>query len=240
VRVDGLERRRRVTGFRQTGGRVLEILAAGGGDLGRGVTTGAIEGIVVDSMGLPLTGVRVGYVGSSQMVFTNSEGRFNMVGLSEGTYRIRFVESQLESFGLTPPQVTREVVGGVSSYLEFHVPSLGDMLQDTCQGERSPDTGVLAGIVRQEGTNRPLEGVTVRVRWSRFEVTSATLGVVGREAFTIHETATDPNGFYRFCAVPTREELAVGTTLDGVDSAIQTLALSGQEEGRFHIILRVP
>jgi hypothetical protein len=238
ILVGGADRRRRIAGFRQTGGRVLEILEAGGSDLALGVGTGAIEGIVVDSMGLPMPGVRVGYIGSNQAVFTNAEGRFNMVGLSEGTYRIRFVESELESLGFSPPPVTREVVVGVSSYLEFHMPSLGNMLADMCRAEDEPGAGVLAGVVREQGTDRAIGEAVVRVRWSQFEATGATSGLVGREAFTILETATDANGFYRFCTVPRRQELTVWTELNGVESGLQTIALSGLEEGRVHVIRR--
>ena len=240
VDVGGPERPRRVTGFRQTGGHVLEILEAGGRDLGRGVRTGAIEGIVVDSMGLPMSGVQVGYVGSNQAVFTNAEGRFNMVGLDEGTYRVRFVEPQLGSFGYVPPPVVREIAGGVSSYVEFHMPSRGDMLEDMCRGEARPDTGVLGGVVREEGTERPVQGATVRVRWSQFEATGASVGTVGREAYTALETTTDAYGFYRFCAVPRREELTVVTTVNGIEAAAGTLALSSREESRLHMIRRAP
>ncbi|MDH3206148.1 MAG: carboxypeptidase-like regulatory domain-containing protein [Gemmatimonadota bacterium] len=238
IQVGGIERRRRITGFRQTGGRVLEIIEAGGRDLGRGVSTGAVEGLVVDSMGLPMPGVRVGYVGSNQQVFTDTEGRFNLVGLAEGTYRIRFVDAQVESLGLTPPPVTREVAPGVSSYLEFHMPSPGDMLADMCRVEAEPGKSVLAGIVREQATERTVSGAVVRLRWSRFEATGATAGLVGREAYTIQETTSDANGFYRFCAVPRQEELTLWSVLGGVESAPQTLALSGREESHLHVIRR--
>lgn len=238
VRVGGNDRRRRITGFRQTGGRVLEILEAGGRELGRGIVTGAVEGIVVDSMGLPMPGVEVGYVGSNQAVFTNSEGRFNMVGLAEGTYRIRFVASELEALGFVPPPVVREVAGGVSSYLEFHMPSLEDMIADRCRAEAVTGTSVLAGVVRWQDNDRVVTGAVVRVRWSQFEATGATAGLVGREAFTILETTTDGDGLYQFCGIPRREELSVWSVLDGVESPEQTFALAGQEGGRVHVIHR--
>jgi len=98
----------------------------------------------------------------------------------------------------------------------------------------------LAGVVREQDTSRAVVGATVRVRWSQFRANGATSGLVGQEAFTILETVTDPSGFYRFCAVPRREELTVVTSLNGVDSAEQTLALSSQEEGRAHVIHRAP
>ena len=238
VQVGGVERRTRITGFRQTGGRVLEIIEAGGRDLGRGVRTGAIEGLVVDTMGLPMPGVRVGYVGSNQQVFTDEEGRFNLIGLNEGTYRLRFLDSHFDSLGYSPSPVTREVAPGLSSYLEFHMPSLGGLLVDLCRAEAEPGTGVLAGAVRERGTDRPVAGAVVRIRWSRFESTGATGGLVGREAFTIQETTSDANGFYRFCAVPRQEELTLVTVLDGDESAEQSLALSGREESRLHVVRR--
>ena len=236
VDVSRSDRRRRITGYRRTGGRVLEVVEAGGRDLARGVSTGAIEGIVVDSLGVPIRGVHVGWMGSPQTLVTNTEGRFNMVGLTEGTYRVRFMDPRLDSLGFEPPMITREVVGGISSYVEFHMPSPGDLLARVCEGETPTGAGVVGGVVRDASTRRPIPEAAVRMRWSRLELNGVRTGLVDRESYTELQTTTDRNGVYRFCAVPRREELTIVAGVAGVDGPGETLRLSDDEAGRMHIV----
>jgi hypothetical protein len=240
VDVSRSDRRTRITGFHVSGGRVIEALEAGGRDLGRGVTTGAIEGIVVDSLGMPIRGVEIGTVGSNQTLFTNAEGRFNIVNLAEGTHRVRFIDSDLAALGFEPPTVTREVVGGVSSSLEFVMATPGALLREACGTETEPGTSVLGGVVRNAVTSASIAGAMVRVQWSRLELNGASSGVVGRQAWTELSTTTDPFGVYRFCSVPRREELTVVASVDGVDGAPTRLAISSDEEVHTRTILYSP
>jgi len=231
------DRRRRITGFHKTGGRVMEIVAAGGRDLGRGVTTGAIEGIVVDSLGVPIKGVRVGTVGSSQTLFTNAEGRFNLVNLMEGTYRVRFIDPDLEALGLQPPEITREVLGGVSANIEFLMPKPGDLLREACGDEAEPGTAVLGGVVRDATTGQPIPNGTVRVTWSKFEIVGAGSFRNTQSGF---ETTTDGFGVYRFCSVPRREELTLVSSVDDMVSTASALAISSDEDAHLAVLSYAP
>ena len=213
---------------------MIEALEAGGRDLGRGVTAGAIEGIVVDSLGMPMRGVEVGTAGSNQTLFTNAEGRFNIVNLAEGTYRVRFVDADLVAMGFPPPTVTREVVGGVSSSLQFVMPSPAALLREACGTETEPGTSVLGGVVRDAVTHEPIAGATVRVTWSRVDLVATT----SRQTRSGFETTTDAFGVYRFCSVPRREELTIVSSVDGVEGRPQTLAVSSEEEAHVHILSR--
>jgi hypothetical protein len=236
VRASGLEQSRRITGFLQTGGTVLEILEAGGRDLGRGVRTGAIEGIVVDSLGVPMPEVRVGVVGSNQMVFTNAEGRFDIVGLDPGTYAVRLVVARLEELGLVPPTMNRQVLGGESSYLEYHVLSAREIAAARCGPEEVPEgTSVLTGVVRDAAGGGPVAAATLRLTWSRYDDSASTV-VSFREEISGFETAADERGVYTFCGVPRREELTLVTLVAGEEVAEQSLALSAQEESRVHVV----
>jgi len=232
----GRSDRRRITGFHRSGGRVVEILEAGGRDLGQGVSTGAIEGLVVDSLGLPLQGVRVGTAGSSQSIFTNAEGRFNLVRLAEGTYRIQFVDPDLEALGLESPTITREVAAGVSSYVEIIMPSPAALLKEACGAEAAPSTSVLGGVVRDAATGEPIEGATVGVRWSAIRLTGARSGVIGRESYTEVRTTTNPLGVFFFCSVPRQTEMEVAVGVDEVEIAAETVTLGGEEEGRILVV----
>ncbi|MGD2046453.1 MAG: carboxypeptidase regulatory-like domain-containing protein [Gemmatimonadota bacterium] len=233
VEVEALNRdRRRIVGFRRAGGHVDDVVEAGGRDLRQGTTTGAIEGIVVDSLGVPIQGVRVGWTGSSQRVFTNAEGRFGLVGLAEGTYRIAFDDPHLEAFGLAPPEVTQEVSPGVATSIELVMPSPAELVREACGPEATARTATLAGIVRDATGGDPFVGATVRARWSSIELNGRSNGAVGRETFTVTETTTDAYGVYRFCSVPRRESLTLTAEVAGVPGGEVTLYVRDDEEAR--------
>jgi hypothetical protein len=204
-RVDDSGRRSRfINGYRQVGGVVLEAREAGGRRLGQRVATGGFEGVVLDSVGVPIASARVGVVGSNQEVYTDAAGRYGIVGLNPGRYQVRFVDPALESIGFVPEPVARDVIRGESTTLDFHMPSVGDVLFEACRGvERRTEFAILAGMVRDE-RRRPVEGAQVLVEWSTFRIRSPG-GDVDFDGETIDgfQTTTDASGSYRFCGVPT-------------------------------------
>jgi hypothetical protein len=220
--------RTRIDGYRQAGGRVLEVRNSGGDAFLRG-ETGTIEGFVQDSLGvLPLSGVRVGVVGSNQQVFTDEEGRFRITGLTDGTYRVLFVDTRLESYGVGPEPVEREVVRGEVTSVFFRMPPLSDLLFEVCRDESPPEgTAVLAGRVVQSGTRRPVGDITVRIRWEDFRMTppgAAVRQITGSDVQGL-ETVTDATGFYRICGVPEGRLLRVAVERDGREAPSDTLRI---------------
>lgn len=198
-------RRRFINGYQVTGGLVLEVREAGGRRLGQRVETGGFEGVVLDSLGAPVAGARVGVVGSNQEVYTNGEGRYGITGVNPGRYQIRFVDPTLELIGFVPPAVVRDVVRGEVTTLDYHMPSVGDVLFDLCRETPRPeDSAILAGTVR-DGQRRPVEGAQVMVQWTTYRMRSTSerdVRVDGSDTDGF-STTTDSEGFYRFCGVPT-------------------------------------
>jgi len=110
VDVGRLDQRTRILGFQRTGGRVEEVFEAGGADLARSTTTGAIQGIVVDSVGLPIQGARVGVSGSNQTMRTDAQGRFRrLIQVFLGEKRITGIK--------VPVDTTTRVLTAVSAIL---------------------------------------------------------------------------------------------------------------------------
>ncbi|MGB1657138.1 MAG: carboxypeptidase regulatory-like domain-containing protein [Longimicrobiales bacterium] len=218
--------------YHQTGGLVMEVKEAGGRGLGRMARTGGIEGVVRDSVGVPLRGVRVGVVGSNQEVYSNAEGRYSITGLPEGRYRVRFVDERLEIMGYVPGPLERDVVSGEMSWLEYVTPSVGDVLFEVCR-----DEDVAAGLVSLAGivADRNGQGVplaTVRVEFTEFRLPSGLI-LQDRQWMEITTTRT---GFFKFCGVPPDTRLTVDASLDDVTSDPMVLEIPAHEMGRMLVI----
>lgn len=232
--------RTRVDGYRQTGGRVTEVRSAGGEALMRGETA-AIEGFVQDSLGvMPKQGVRVGVVGSSQMVFTDAEGQFTIGGLTDGVYRLRFVDDELESYGLEPDPVEQSATRGEVSTVYFRMPSVSELAFEACREEAAarraaliertgtpleatppasaalPEgTAMLAGRVVDASSGRALPGVTVQIRWENFRVRAVPGGGAIESDIIGFSPVTDERGYYRACGVPQDTRLRITLIRDG-------------------------
>ncbi len=221
-------RRSYIAQYHQTGGRVLEVREAGGRSLGQRVQTGGVEGIVTDSIGVPLAGVRVGVIGSNQEVFSNADGHYAITGLTEGRYQVRFVDPNLEAIGFIPEPVIRDVIRGEISSFDYHMPSIGDVLFEACRDEEVPERSViLAGLVR-DGRGRAAAGAAVRVQWSEFR-TNAGTGLTTVQIAEISDgldVTASATGFFRFCGVPDGERLTLQASLGDMQSDPMEMFLS--------------
>jgi len=127
---------------------VASVREAGGRRLGARTGTGGVEGAVLDSLGAPARGVAVAVVGSNQTVFTNARGEFSITGLVEGTYRIRIRDPRLDDAGYMTEPVLQDVIPGEMARLEYHLPSMGEVLFDACrEADRDDGPGIVAGRV---------------------------------------------------------------------------------------------
>ena len=218
----------RIVGYRQSGGRVLEVRNSGGSSFMRG-ETGTIEGFVQDSLGvLPLSGVRVGVVGSNQLVFTDAEGRFSITGLTDGTYRIRFVEDRNEVHGVEPDPIEREVTRGEVTSVFYRMPPLSDLLFELCRSEAPPEgTAILTGQVVGGPAAAPVANAVVRVRWEDVRMDprgTPDRRITGTDVSGL-ETTTDARGSYRICAVPEGRLLRLSVDQDGRELPADTLRI---------------
>jgi hypothetical protein len=223
-----------VTRVRRSGGRVLEVHEAGGRPSRGRAGTGGIEGIVVDSAGAPVAGARVGAIGWNQESFTDAQGAFTLLGMPEGTYEVRAVDPRWAGLGLEPPLVTREVIPGEVSYIQLHLPKVGDLLRTVCPDLPERGGGVLVGRVL-DSTGRPLSGATVQVVWSSF---GADPGGGLREISNGLETTTDADGAYRLCGVALGRRLEVMSRVGEAERSAGSLTIGEGEVGTLFEIRR--
>ena len=210
-------RRPYIAQYHVTGGLVLEAREAGGRSLGQRTATGGIEGITLDSIGLPKQGVRVGVLGSNQTVFSNAEGRFSITGLAEGRYRVRFVDQELAAIGHVSAPLTRDVVPGEFTYVEYLAPSIGDVLFQACRGvEREEGSVIVAGSV-VDARGRGVAGAVVRVLWRGFRIAGGDriLDDLSNLREDLHslETQSGDAGEFSFCGAPPDVTLTLSAEL---------------------------
>ena len=159
-------------------------------------------------------------MGSNQEFYSNAEGRYAITGLEPGRYQIRFVDPTLELVGFVPPPVTRDVIRGEATELDYHMPSVGDVLFEWCRDvERPEGAAVLAGIVH-DSRGRPLEGATVTVRWSTF------VNRIDREEIDGFQSTTDDAGSYRFCGVPTDQLVRLSAAHGELESDVYEVRIA--------------
>ncbi len=236
------DRRPFIAQFHQTGGLVLEAREAGGRSLGQRAQTGGVEGVVMDSIGVPLGGVRVGVVGSNQEFYTDPEGKFSIAGLTEGRYQVRFVDARLEQAGYIPEPVPRDVIRGELGYMEYHMPSMGDVLFEACRGVgRDEGSVVLAGTV-VDGMGQVVPDATVRVSWTGFF--QAGGGWVDSEnpngltqTTDGFETSTSSTGFFNFCGVPPETDLRLYAVSGAEESDEHTVQISEFDTGALRVLV---
>jgi hypothetical protein len=220
-----------VTRTRRSGGRVLEVHEAGGRSLGGRSSTGGIEGVVVDSVGAPIAGARVGAVGWNQEAFTDAQGAFALLGMREGTYEVRFVDPRLAAFGLLPPLSVREVIPGEVSYVQLHMPPVGELLRGVCGGEPgAAEDGVLVGRVL-DATGRPVANATVRATWSTYDAPGGDPASLMVRTTDGVETTTGADGIYRLCGVLRGVRLEIVSIVDGVERTAEAVTISEDDVG---------
>jgi hypothetical protein len=228
-------RRAQLAGTRRGGGRVLDVIEGGGRSLGGFSARGGIEGLVIDSAGLPVVGARVGVVGWNQEAFTDSLGAFSLIGLGGGSYEVWYVGPQAASHGLQPLPVERSVIPGEVSYIELYMPTERELLREVCGG-RAPTGGAsLAGRVL-DARGQPLPDVIVRVTWPAPRPAGAPAPAIAIRRRV--EAATGEDGTYSLCDLPRGPTLDVSTIANGEEVDAGQLTIAAREVGAIRELRR--
>lgn len=205
-----------VIGYREVGGEITEVSTLNHVSLIE-ASWGTLTGTVWDSTRAgPLEGAEVFLDGTGYSASTDSIGRFELRGLPEGRFLVRFRHPRLDSLNVVMDGAEVVLRPGIRMDLTMTIPSLATLAASLCEGlEAGPGTGTLVGEVGSSVSGDPLPGVRIQVTWNPSLGARPTVGSSGRSDLLTFgdrvglETASNPKGWYTACGVPAGLELEV-------------------------------
>ncbi|HET7550815.1 MAG TPA: carboxypeptidase regulatory-like domain-containing protein [Gemmatimonadaceae bacterium] len=188
--------------IREAGGEVTEILSAAGRSLSRS-SIASLTGTVHDSIqGGAAAGVSVFLAGTMFSSTTDTNGRYRFDSLPPGRYTLSFDAPTLDSLGIAAPYATVELRAGTTTEANLAVPSVSVLLAVLCPGPLpGTERGMVAGVVRDAASAKPLANAEVGLSWRGREVVMDGPHFV---TDTIRVKA-DSLGGYRVCRAPAGE-----------------------------------
>lgn len=195
-------RRSRLKGIVEEGGWVLEARTRETGAIAFAERGGVIAGQVHEAGGSRLeSGGWVALVGVGVAVDLDSEGRFAIPGLPEGTYQLSYLRPSLGDLDRYYALADAIVRSGDTTTVRMQAADPDAVLARACGLEEwVPHTGVLEGHVLLPGTNLAASGVRVVAKWEEWR----TAGTGPWQGRGLHvSTETNSLGAFRLCGVPT-------------------------------------
>ncbi|HEX8271719.1 MAG TPA: carboxypeptidase-like regulatory domain-containing protein [Longimicrobiaceae bacterium] len=233
----------RVLSIREEGGEILEVRTPAG-ELVRAGGRARLAGVVRDGVGAgPLAGAAVRLAGTPYAVRTDAEGRFRMADLPEGRYRVELDHPHLDSLPVSAPGWEVELKRDAEARLEMATPSRREILAGLCPEGITAKQGVLLGTVRSAAG--AVQGTTVAVEWSRWDVSDAMyqgMGRVSGSGMTVVQqqrtraaSELDERDRYRVCGVPADATLRVAVEHAGAKGRPETVRLAPGEIRRLDL-----
>jgi hypothetical protein len=171
---------------------------------------GAVTGTVYDSLRQrPLVGATVVIDGTMYSAKTDGIGRYHIDSVPVGQYRMGFFHPVLDSLGLASAVQNVTVQGGATAHVDMGVPSVATISAAVCPpSARQPNTGIVAGVVRDANTGAPLPGAVVVLSWMGMRVSGGRL----INMLQATNATADKRGSYWVCGVPSGTTITVRAT----------------------------
>jgi len=209
-------------GFRDTGGRVVEVAGARGA-LVYSAERAWVEGAVFDSTrNTPLPGAVVRIAGTDVTDRTDAGGHFELSAALEGAYRVTVEHPWLDSIGFHDPGNQVELATGVIRPVSIGVPHADSIAARLCvDAPDGPDTRIVIGVVRG-GDGAPVRRAIVNASWQ-------ILGWSDDAKLRVHvirqEVAAGDDGFYVLCGVPQAQPVTVAAQSDSAGAGAERVIL---------------
>lgn len=176
-----------------------------------------VRGVAYDSLrGIPLSHAVVGVLGMSASVTTDERGHFSIAGVPQGSRTFVVQHASLDSIGFRGLSRRHLVAPGIDE-VRLAVPSFRTLWAVTCGGTPPADSGFLYGTVRHTATKAPVAGARVEVSWI---VTTYDKSRGIRQRRVRGRAATDVDGNYAACGVPTSHWLKVAADRQGASAGV--------------------
>ena len=155
-----------------------------------------VRGVVFDSLRRqPMRNAFVSMAGSSEVITTDSRGRFQFDSVAPGAHRLTAQHPLLDSIGLSG--LTATVTDGVSE-VNLAVPSFATIWRVACGGRAPKDSGIVYGTIRDANGGAPVADAAVQLSWS--ELMLDRKRHVMQRRWKV-ETRSNATGGYAVCGV---------------------------------------
>lgn len=205
--------RRELTGFRDTGGQIIEMYDLDGHLLYRSPDIVTVRGTVFDSTrGRPLSNASVQIANTPYNAVTGREGQFEVTTLLDGEYDLTFAHLRADSLGYRPSGATIDVGPGDTVGVALAIPGLDAVLDRVCRRHRGDPEHARVLVGRVLGPQgRPARDAPVRASWQRISVPTDPSGQWAVRD-SEQSVKTDDRGWYAVCDLPPDRGIALEAT----------------------------
>jgi hypothetical protein len=219
------ERVTELIGTHEEGGRIVSLEKTPPRAAAAPVSTFAVHGSVTTAEGAPVAGARAFLSGTGHSSVTDREGRFAMLDVTAGKYRLSFTHPRFDTLGIVGPAIDLSV--NAASEHQLAMPPDDQIARSVCQslqGDAARAPTLLYGYVREGSSPAVVPNATVTVTWRTPIARGPTVGV-RNETF---EVESDGTGYYFVCGVPRETPLAVRAsrgTRRGIEQKVEPIAI---------------
>ena len=217
------DRARELLGMHEEGGRIVS-LESQRPRTSNAPTTVSVHGSVRTAGGDPVRGARAFLSGTGHSSVTDGEGRFAMLEVTPGRYRLSFTHPRLDTLGVVGPVIDVDANG--TGEHQLTMPTEEEIARSACaaQGAESSNQPLtlLYGYVRDGSSRAAVPAATVTVSWRAAITLGPTVGVRSQAL----EVRSDDSGFYQMCGVPREVQLTARATREtqrGLEQRIDPL-----------------
>ena len=216
------ERTTELLGTHEEGGRIVSLDTKRPRAAPVPTATVAVQGSVRTAEGTPVPGARAFLSGTDHSSVTDREGRFAMLDVPAGRYRLSFTHPRFDTLGIVGPVV--ELQATATAEHQLTMPTDEQIARTVCQaaGREGQSLTLLYGYVRDWSSPAVVPNATVTIAWRSPLVRGPTVGV-RNEAFEVESDAT---GYYQVCGVPREIPLnvrAIRETRRGAERRVDPL-----------------